>query len=264
MRSPADHPDRVRQIITTIAVIGSILINTLSNFFPIRGQNVGEIANTRFANVLIIPASYAFAIWGLIYLGLIGFVVYQFLPPSQQHPQLKRISYLLVGACIAQAAWIYLFQAFAFWWSVLAMLAILGCLIAIYLILKDSPRSHARTERWLLRYPFSIYMAWISVATIVNVASALYDQAWNGWGLSSETWTVIMLLIATAIPLILLWQRGDVPLSLVFVWAFVAIALKRLSLPLIWGSAAGLALIILIFAALSWQRKWGDRSAAPG
>lgn len=238
--------DRPRQIITVLAILGSFAVNAISNIRPLNGQSIGAISNTQFANVLITPANYAFAIWGVIYLGLIGFAVYQFLPMQKQHPKLKPISYLLVLACVAQAIWVYLFLERLFALSVVAMVAILGCLIGIYLYLGHD-RSPSPQDRWLLRIPFSVYLGWISVATIVNVALALYSGGWNGWGISPEVWTVLMLVIATGLGVALLRQRQDVAYALVLVWAFVAIAVKRADIPLILVSEIGLSALLVGF-----------------
>ncbi len=101
--------DLWRQLTTLVTIIGSIAINTLSNVFPLNGVSVGNLSNTLFASVQIIPANYAFAIWGLIYIGLVAFGIYQLQPSQRENPRLQRSGYLLVLACIAQCAWIYLF-----------------------------------------------------------------------------------------------------------------------------------------------------------
>jgi len=239
----APSQDRPRQFITVFAILGSFVVNALSNIRPINGENIGQISNTQFANVLITPANYAFAIWGLIYLGLIGFGVYQFLPVQKQHPNLKSISYLLVVACIAQAVWVYLFLSRLFALSILAMVTILACLIVINLLLGHD-RSPSPQDRWLLRTPFSVYLGWISVATIVNVALALYNFGWQGGGIAPEVWTAFMLVIATGLGIAFL-LRGDIAAPLVFVWAFLAIAVKQALIPLIALSAIVLSAILV-------------------
>jgi len=97
-------------IATAIAVLGAVVFNTLFNRFPPGGQSVGEIANTILAGVLITPANYAFAIWGIVYLGLFAYAIYQFHPQRRQDPQLQRVNWLLIVACIAQSVWIGLFS----------------------------------------------------------------------------------------------------------------------------------------------------------
>ncbi len=248
---PHTGRDRLRQWLTVAAILGSFGVNALSNVRPLNGQNIGQISNTQFAEVLITPANYAFAIWGVIYLGLIGFGVYQFLPPHKQHPRLHSISYLLVLSCIAQAIWVYLFLARWFVGSVLAMGVILLGLIGAYRLLGIA-RLPSPPDRWLLRVPFSLYLGWISVATVVNAAIALYSMAWDGWGLTPEVWTVVMIGVSTALGAVILFQRQDVVFVLVLVWALLAIAVKRATIPLIAVSAIALAAGLV--GLILWRR----------
>lgn len=236
-------------IATLIAIIGTLAVNTLSNFFPPGGENVGQIANTILAGVLIIPANYAFAIWGLIYLGLVAYGIYQLGPSQRQDPIIRPVDGLLIVACISQIAWIFLFTLQYFAWSILAMLGILLPLIGAYLVLRMDDVD--RKRRWYAVYPFSIYLAWISVATIVNVASALYDAGWRG-GLTSVAWTVIMLVVSAVIAAMVIVTQKDIPFTLVFIWAYVAIAIAQINIFAIWVTAAiaSLVLLALLFGVL--------------
>jgi hypothetical protein len=243
-------PDQRRQITTLVAILGSIAINTCSNFFPLNGLNIGQLSNTLFAPVQIIPASYAFAIWGLIYLGLIGFGIYQLQPTQRQNPHLQQSGYLLVFASVAQCAWIYLFLARLFPLSVIAMLGILLSLIGMYQRLGIGEQRVSRHDRWLLQTPISIYLGWITVATVVNIAIALYSLNWNGWGVAPAVWTVIMMLVSAAIATYVALQRHDTAYTLVIVWALAAIAIRHWTMPLIaltgGGLAIGLVLLLLM------------------
>ncbi|HEY9642894.1 MAG TPA: hypothetical protein V6C57_20565, partial [Coleofasciculaceae cyanobacterium] len=120
-------------IATLIAIFATLVVNALSNFFPPAGLNIGAIANTVLQGVQITPANYAFAIWGVIYLGLIAYGLYQFQPAQRGDATLRRVDVLLIIACLAQSAWVYLFTLQQFWASVLAMLLILLPLIGAYL-----------------------------------------------------------------------------------------------------------------------------------
>ncbi len=248
--TPGFDPDLRRQIATLAAILGSIAINTLSNFFPLNGLNIGKLSNTLFASVQIIPANYAFAIWGLIYLGLIGFGIYQLQPTQRQNPSLQQGGYLLVLASVAQCAWIYLFLARLFPLSVIAMLAILWSLIGMYKRLGIGAQRVSRQDRWLIQIPISIYLGWITVATVVNVAIALYSLNWNGWGIAPAIWTVIMMLVSAAIAAFVALHRRDTAYTLVIVWALVAIAIRHLTTPLIavtgGGLAIGLTVLLLV------------------
>ena len=232
-------------IATLAAIIGTLLVNTLSNIFPPDGQNVGEIANTILSGVLITPANYAFAIWGLIYLGLITYGVYQFKPNQRQDPTIQKVNRLLIVACIAQMVWIFLFTFQAFSLSVIAMLGILLPLIGTYFALGIGKQAMNYQRRWFAQYPFSIYLAWISVATVVNVASALYAAGWSGWGLNSSAWTSVMIAVSAVIAAMVILRRQDIPFTLVFVWAYGAIAVRHTDVTMIWLSAAIAAVALL-------------------
>ncbi len=221
-------------IATLIAIVATLFVNTVSNFFPPQGLNIGEIANTILKGVQITPANYAFAIWGLIYLGLIAYGIFQLRPDQRSNPTIQKVDGLLIIACLAQIVWVYLFTMRQFWLSVVAMLAILLSLIGAYLQLRSGSQRTNREQKWLVQTPFSVYLGWISVATIVNVASALYSSNWNGGGISPTTWTVIMLIVGAIIAAIVALQRADVALTLVFVWAYVAIAIRQFTITPIW------------------------------
>lgn len=255
MNSPNQRPaiNRVRQILTVLAILGSFVVNTESNIRPLNGQSVGEISNIQFSGVLLTPANYAFVIWGLIYVGLIGFGAYQFLSPQRQHSRLNPISYMLVFVCIVQSAWIYLFLSRLFALSVLAMLGILLGLIGIYRLLGDD-RRQTWQDKWLLKIPFSVYLGWISVATVVNVALALYDAGWNGWGVSPEIWTVLMMVVSSGLGVALLYRRQDIAFTGVLIWALVAIAVRQANNPVILIPAIGLAVLLAVLAFVS--RRW--------
>lgn len=249
--------DRCRQIATLAAIIGSIAVNTLSNIAPPNGVNIGQLSNTQFANVQITPANYAFAIWGLIYLGLIAFGLYQLQPTQRQNPRLRRCGYLLVVACFAQCAWIYLFLYRLFPLSILAMLGILVPLIVMYRRLEFDQPATSRQERWLVRCPISIYLGWITVATVVNGAIALYSLNGNNWGLDPAIWTVIMMVISTAIAAFILYRYRDPAYPCVTIWALVAIAIRQSQTPPIatTGIAAAIALALFIAFTLRQSRK---------
>jgi len=249
-------------IATFIAILATLTVNILSNFFPPRGANIGEIANTTLQGVRITPANYAFAIWGLIYLGLIAYGIYQLRSTQRSHPTIARVNILLIIACIAQMAWVYLFTMSLFWLSVAAMLVILLSLIAAYLQLGIGKERVLRDRKWLAHIPFSIYLGWISVATIVNIASALYISNWHGWGISGANWTAIMLVVATAIAAIVAIQRADIAFTLVFIWAYIAIAIRQLNSPIIWITAILGAIVLALLLVFSRKRHKTVKSVA--
>ncbi|MGD1904526.1 MAG: tryptophan-rich sensory protein [Leptolyngbyaceae cyanobacterium] len=236
-------------IATLLAIFGTLAINTLSNIFPPGGENVGEIANTTLAGVLITPANYAFAIWGLIYVGLIAYGVYQLRPAQRQDPVLQTVNRCLIVACVAQMLWIGLFTLKYFTLSIPVMLVILGALIVCYQALKIGQPAR-RDRRWYANYPFGLYLGWIAVATVVNIASALYAADWSGWGLGDVAWTQIMVVVSGLIAALVIWTKRDIAFTLVFCWAYGAIAIRHGDSMAIAGTAIATAAILLIFLLL--------------
>lgn len=246
----------LRQWLTLGAIVAAFGVNVYANIAPPNGLTIGDISNKFFGEVQIIPANYAFAIWGIIYLGLIGLGIYQVMPAQRQNPQLERVGYLLVVASLAQIVWVFLFEYQFFGLSVVAMLGILLPLIGIYLRLGIGKERVSRKDKWFVHIPLSIYLAWISVATIVNVASTLYYWGWNGWGISPQVWTIIMLIVAAAIAATIIRNGVDIAYPLVVIWAFVAIAVRQANQPAIagWAIALALALGFLLLVNV-WRRQ---------
>jgi TspO/MBR family len=246
LSNQVSDPDLLRQVTTFVAIVGSILINTFSNFFPLNGVNIGDLSNTLFSAVLVTPANYAFAIWGLIYLGLIAFAVYQMQPTQRHNPRLQRSGYWLAFACVSQCVWIYLFLDRLFLASIIAMFGILLSLICTYQSLGIGQQNVPRQERWFIHIPISIYLGWITVASVVNVAIALYSINWNGWGMTSTLWTVMMMIVSASIAALMTIQRHDTAYRLVIVWALVAIAIRQIDMPLIAMTGTVLAIVLIL------------------
>jgi hypothetical protein len=214
----------LRPVLTLAAIVSTIVVNALASRWIANGLTIPKISNGLLGGVLITPANYAFIIWGLIYLGLIGFGVYQLLPAQRNNPRLVRSGYGIAIACLFQNAWVLLFQSLQFWPSSFVFLGILGPLLWVYCRLQIGHGRVGRRERWLVDYPISLYTGWISVATIVSFAGSLYT---SGFRVGAEFWTVVMLAIAAALGAILVQQRRDWVFSWVLMWAFVAIAIRH-------------------------------------
>jgi benzodiazapine receptor len=240
--------DVVRQWMNVIAYLATLVTNFLANALPFNDLSTGEISDQ--FDVFFVPAGYAFSIWGLIYLGLGAFTVYQALPAQRENPRLRKVGYWFVVSCAANIAWLFFWHYELFPWSLVAMITILASLIVIYLRLGTGRSRTTAAERWFLRVPFSIYLGWISVATIANVSDVLYALDWNGWGIQPDVWAVILLAIGVGLALAMSFSRGDAAYLLVFTWAFAAIGVKHAENTLVataaWiasGAALGLALV---------------------
>ena len=243
--------DTVRQIANLLSVILALTVNILASALPLNGQNTGEISD-RF-QVYFVPAGYVFAIWGIIYLGWIAFTVFQFQPSQKESPRLRRLGYLFALSNLANAAWLFCWHYNLFGLSVLVMLALLALLIASYLRLNVNRSPVSRLEYWSVDVLFSVYLGWITVATVANITDWLYFVGWDGFGISAPVWAVIMLAVASLLGLGMAITRRDVGYLAVLIWAFIGIALKQTSAPIVvtsaWMAAAlmtGLAIISLV------------------
>ena len=142
------------------------------------------------------------------------------------------------------------------------MIILLVSLLLIYLRLNIGKTLFSRADKWLISIPFSLYLGWITVATIANATALLSYIGWNGWGVSDLAWTLVMLTAGVLIAGLMSFTRSDIAYSLVLVWAFVGISVRWMSLvPLnIAGfTAAGLVLLLLLLSRIlrSAQKQHG-------
>lgn len=217
----------VYQILTIFTTLLTLTVNGLSNALPLNGQGTGEISD-RFA-IYFVPAGYVFSIWGIIYLGLISFTIYQALPAQRETPWIQKILPAYWIANLANTVWIFLWHYEFFPQTLVAMLTLFAALLFIYLQLSNSTPSMTKRDKWLVKVPFSIYLGWVSVATIANVTQVLYYFDWGGWGISPQIWAVIMLVVAALLGLAMYLREKDTAFNLVLVWALIGIALKQAS-----------------------------------
>ncbi len=242
--------DTLRQAANVLSVILALTVNILASALPLNGQNTGEISD-RF-KVYFVPAGYVFAIWGLIYIGWIAFVVYQFLPSQKESPRLRRLGYLFAVSGVLNAAWLFCWHYNRFGLSVLVMLGLLAVLILSYLRLDVAKTPVSTAEKWCVDIPFSVYLGWITVATVANITDWLYSVVWNAFGIAPQVWAVIMLTVATVLGLLMALTRMDAAYLFVLVWSFVGIAVKQApAAPLVAYTAVFLSLIALGLAIFS-------------
>ena len=239
--------DVVRQLVNVVATVLMIAVNVMANALPLNGQNTGDISD-RFA-IYFVPAGYVFSIWGLIYLGLIGFTVYQALPSQRENPRLRRVGYLYAVSSALNIIWILLWHYNIFVGTIIAMLGLLASLIAIYVRLGIGVTPVRTVEKWLVNVPFSIYLGWITVAIIANASQLLFYLNWNGWGINPQAWAIIMIGAATIVGLLMTLLRRDIAYLLVLVWALAGIGVKHLAAPAV-SAAAWFATVLVVLMVI--------------
>ncbi|KYC45919.1 MAG: hypothetical protein APG12_00530 [Candidatus Methanofastidiosum methylothiophilum] len=223
------------QILNIIAVVGTIFVNYLANALPINGIDTRELSDA-IPN-LFVPAGLTFAIWGVIYILIILFAAYQardlFKKEKIEMPFIKKTSYYFFLAGIANIAWIFAWHYQQVFLSFIIMLVLLGSLIKLYLNLGIGKEIVSRKERIFVQIPISVYLGWITVATIANATALLVVLSMqnsinlNLLGFSQVFWTIFVIAAALIITLLMIITRKDVAYSLVVVWALLGIYIKR-------------------------------------
>jgi hypothetical protein len=221
--------DIFRQISVIITVLATLVVNVLANALPINGQNTGEISD-RF-KVYFVPAGYVFAIWGLIYVGLIAYAIYQSIPSQRSNDRMRSTGWWVSLGGLANIAWIFLWHYNQFTLTLVAMLILFATLIITYLNLGTGRSKASTAETWMARVPFSIYLGWISVATVANITDVLDFIKWNRFGIAPEIWMGAVLLVVWVITAIMNFTRRDIAYTLVILWALVGIAIKQSGVP---------------------------------
>lgn len=221
--------DITRQIAVVVSVLVTLIVNILANALPLNGQNTGQISD-RF-NVYFVPAGYVFSIWGLIYIGLIAYAIYQALPSQRENTRLRATGWWIMLGGIANSAWIFLWHYNQFPLTLVAMLVLLATLIVTYLRLRIRRTTVASGEKWAVHLPFSIYLGWITVATVANITDVLDFIKWDRFGIAPEIWMGIILAAVVVIAAWMNFTRRDVAYAAVILWALAGISIKQAAVP---------------------------------
>jgi hypothetical protein len=250
----------LRQVLVIVATLATIVVNILASTLPLGGKDTGEISDQ--FQVFFVPAGYVFSIWGLIYLGLIAYTVYQALPGQRDSATLDRVGFLYVGSALANIIWLFAWHYEVFPLTIVFMVALLVLLISVYLTLGTGRTAAGTAVRWLVRVPFSIYLGWITVATVANATSLFSFWGWgNGYDTASAVWAAIMLVVATAIAVLMSLRHGDIAYVAVIVWAFAGIAVKHSGNTLVataaWAMAAVAAVSLVVGVPRARKRLSG-------
>jgi benzodiazapine receptor len=213
----------ILKISNILAFILTIIVNSLAGSSTLIGGKVtAEISDANFT--LITPAGYTFSIWGIIYVLLGIFVIYQVLPSQKGKDFHNKIGWLFVLSSIINITWLFLWQFEYLVFSVVLIFMLLGSLAAIYLRLDVGKSKVELREKIAVHLPFSTYFGWITIASIANVATTLVSLDWDGFGINPETWASLIITIALLLSLIVVLTRKDVAYVLVIVWAFIGIS----------------------------------------
>lgn len=222
----------LRRWINIIAYIFTVVVNSLAGSTRVLGgKSTADISNANLT--LITPAGYVFSVWGVIYVLLGVFVVFQALPSQQDAVFQKQIGWLFVLSSSANIAWLFLWQFEYLVLSVVVMFLLLSALILTYRRLGVGKSAVKMSEKLAVHVPFSVYLGWITIASIANIAVTLVSLRWDGFGISATAWAAFVTMLALAVTVFVVASRRDIAYALVIIWALAGIAVKQTGEPIV-------------------------------
>ncbi len=237
------------QVGNLAGIITMFIINILANALPFNGKDTGELSDN-LPNYFV-PAGFIFSIWGAIYVlqFMFGFYQVRGLASKQmvERPFLERIGPWSIVASAANIAWI-----FAWHWeqvplSLVFMIVLLASLLLSYVRLGIGlpGKTVSKADWWFVHLPLSVYLGWISVATVANVTAVLVKAGVPSFDGAAVTWTVLILVVVGLLGILMLLTRRDIGYVVVFEWALFGIAFKQAATVAI-STTAWLVMVVLV------------------
>lgn len=230
------HREAVLRLLNLLTFLLAIAANWAAVTLPLNGKTTRELSD-QYPN-LFTPAGLTFSIWGVIYLTLGAFVLFQLKGLFRNDPDslvtrlVSRIGPWLIVSNLLNASWIVAWH----YEQVALSVGIMLGLLCTQLILLDRIQIIAslRARRWqylLTKVPFGLYAGWISMATIANITAWLISVNWNQWGLGGHTWAMLLIGIGTLLTLGVLFTVHSISYGLVVMWALAGIVIRRYEEP---------------------------------
>ena len=248
----------VLAVANVLAFVAVILINYLAINLPIWGMTTGQLAGL-YPN-LFTPAGFTFSIRWLIYLAIFGFVIWQMIDFLKKKSLwiTKKVGIRFLLSCGVNIGWIFAWHYQHIFLSVLIMLAFLIILIVIGNKVQIGEKNWLYSDKLFVQIPFSLYLWWISVATVANIAAWLVDIQRDMRGLSPIFWTMLMIIVATILALMALWKKYNIIFAFVVIWAFVGIIYKTLWSTVVYSQIVWLLWVCIAVIAMGIWLKFKD------
>ena len=248
---PPQPSDVVRQIVVVVAAVLAVVLAAVgSGAFggtSVSGASGGALSADATP---IAPATTAFSIWSVIYLGLVAYAVYQALPGQRSVDRHRRLGYWVAASMLLNAAWLFAaVQLGDVWLSVVVIVALLAVLVRIFVTLFRTP-THGRVDALVTDGTMGLYLGWVSVATAANIAAALVESGFDGLGAPSSVWSTVVLAVAGLSGVaVALAGRGRIAPMLSLVWGLSWVAVGRFTgQPL--DTAAGVTALVAAVVVL--------------
>lgn len=246
--------DLARQVTVTASALACAFGTALG--FGLIGTRVEDTAGGVLAAdaTLIAPFGSAFSIWSVIYLGLLGYVIWQWLPAHQTSPRARSTGWWASASMVLNGAWLVVTQQGWLWVSVAVIIA-LALVLKVVAARLTRHRPHGWTDRILLDGTFGLYLGWVAVAVCANIAATLVEVGAPATGIGPELATVVVLLAVLALSWLYSNRYGTAvrwPIAAATAWGLGWVAYGRLtddpSSTLVGVSAALVAAAVLAFA----------------
>lgn len=246
--------DRVRQVVVVVGALLAMAGAALGSG-AFGGQQVEDAAGGALSAdaTPLAPDSPAFRIWSVIYLGLLAYAVYQALPGNGARPRLRATGWWVLASMILNAAWIGVVQQGWVVGSVVVIATLLAVLAVLLVRLVRTPPESA-AQAVVTDGTIGLYLGWVSVATLANIAATLVVLDVGGLGLGATAWSVVVLTLAAALAVTYaVFARTRpvlaVAIGLAMAWGLAWIAVGRTSGspqdPVVAGAAAAAAAVAI-------------------
>jgi len=228
----SSHHKTGSQVILLAATAGTVVVNWLANLLRFGGQTTGSVSGAH--PTLVTPAGYAFSIWSLIYVGLFAFAALALGDPGLDLKQRRRIFWSYLGSSVLNATWIVAWHLGLVTLSAGVLAALLASVLVIYKTLDKHRAVASLRQRLTILVPISLYAAWLSVATVINITIAVRANGLEGMLFPSAIWAMLLLVVVTGLTLVVALPRRDFAWLGVATWALAAVGVARLGGP--WGN----------------------------
>ncbi|QYB07579.1 tryptophan-rich sensory protein [Rhodococcus sp. USK10] len=232
MNSPIEptRHDGVRVLLVIVsaalAVVGSFIGSGALVGTPIAQVADGALAADATA---VAPGGPAFSIWTLIYAGFLAYAIWQALPAHRADVRQRQVGWWYAAAMVLNAVWITCVQFEQLWLSVLVIIALLAVLVVVFGVL-TTERPSGRAEAVVVDGTAYIYLGWVCVAVVANIAATLAAADIDPFGLGPDTWAVLVLaLVAVVAGLLAVAGHGRFTVTAAIVWGLGWIVVARTS-----------------------------------
>lgn len=242
----------MNRFIPVLSLFVVLIVNFLANFLPIGGRTTGEVSDSYPS--LFTPAGFTFSIWGVIYIFLIAYAIYQLHPRNKYRTTFDRINRHFVVNCTANTLWIVCWHYDFITLSLILMAVILTSLIGIYRHVLPGKLQGFR-DHIFVKIPFSLYLGWITVATLANISVEQTVIGMDNWIMTKTVWVFVELALAGAVGTVMVIRYRDPIFGSVVAWAAYGITDKQIDTPEVAGAAAAVMILVLVILIIEGIRS---------